>query len=362
MFLAFGEVMLRVAPEGFLRFRQVLPGRMDCTFGGAEANVCVALANLGAKVRYLTALPKNPIADALVAELRRFGIDTAPVLRRDAGRLGIYFLEAGANQRPSVVIYDRAGSAVSLAAPDEYDWDAALDGVTWVHTTGITPSLSENAFLATLKLVQEAKARGCTVSCDMNYRKKLWKWRPGTEQQALARECMSQVMQFVDLVVGNEEDASKVFGVEAAGTSVEEGKIDAAAYEQVARTLIARFPNLSRVAITLRESISASHNNWGGMLFDREADRAFFAPLDASGDYRPYEIRNIVDRVGGGDSFAAGLLYALTSTGYAEPQLAIRFAVAASCLKHSVQGDFNWTSADEAASLMKGTGSGRVKR
>jgi len=362
MFLAFGEVMLRVAPEGFLRFRQVLPGKMDCTFGGAEANVCVALANLGAQARYLTALPTNPIADALVAELRRFGIDTASIVRTDAGRLGIYFLEAGANQRPSVVVYDRAGSAISLAAPDAYDWDAAFDGVTWVHTTGITPSLSENAFRATLKLVQEAKARGCTVSCDMNYRKKLWKWRPGTAQQALAGECMSQVMAHVDLAIGNEEDASKVFGVEAEGTSVEAGQINAAAYEHVARTLIGKFPNLSRVAITLRESISASHNNWGAMLFDRQADRAFFAPLDADGAYTPYEIRNIVDRVGGGDSFAAGLLYALASADYAEPQLAIRFAVAASCLKHSVQGDFNWTTADEAASLMKGSGSGRVKR
>jgi len=362
MFLGFGEIMMRVTPEGFLRFRQVLPGRMECTFGGAEANVCVALAAFGAPVRYLTALPENPIAEALATDLRGRGVDTSAILHRDAGRLGIYFLELGANQRPSVVVYDRAGSAIAQAEPDEYDLDAALDGVSWVHTTGITPSLSENAFLATLKLVQAAKERGCTVSCDMNYRKKLWKWRPGTAQQALAGECMSQIFQYVDLSVGNEEDAAKVFGIEAAGTSVEEGKIAAAAYEQVARTIIERFPTISRVAITLRESLSASHNNWGGMLYDREADRAFFAPLGADGDYQPYEIRNIVDRVGGGDSFAAGLLFALNSDEYAEPQDAIRFAVAASCLKHSLRGDFLCIATDEVLSLMKGSGTGRVKR
>ena len=362
MFLGFGEVMLRVAPPGFLRFRQALPGQMVCTFGGAEANVCAALAFFGAEVRYLTALPKNPVAEALVTELRGRGIDTSTILRRDAGRMGIYFVEKGANQRPSVVVYDRAHSAIAEAAADEYDFEAALDGVSWVHVTGITPSLTENAFLSTLKLVQLAKDKGAAVSCDMNFRKKLWKWRPGTEQRALAGECMSQVMQYVDMAIGNEADAADVFGIHAAGTSVEEGKINAAAYEDVARQLIAKFPDLSRVAITLRESVSASHNNWGGMLFDRAADRAFFAPLDAGGDYEPYQIRNIVDRVGGGDSFAAGLLYALTSDACADPQSAIRFAVAASCLKHSIEGDFNCVAVDEVVSLMEGSGSGRVKR
>ena len=362
MFLAFGEVMLRVCPPGLTRFRQALPGPLVCSFGGAEANVCASLANYGAPVRYLTALPVNPIADALVAELRRVGIDTSCILRRGEGRLGIYYLEAGANQRPSVVTYDRAHSAIALAAPDEYGFAAALDGVSWVHTTGITPSLTENAYLATLKLLQLAKDQGATVSCDMNYRKKLWKWRPGTAQQSLARECMSQVMRYVDLAIGNEEDAAKVFGVEAEGTSVEAGQIDAAAYEEVARKLIEMFPSLSRVAITLRESLSASHNNWGGMLFDRETGRACFAPLDADGGYQPYEIRNIVDRVGAGDSFAGGLLYALTSDACADPQSAIRFAASASCLKHSILGDFHCVSLDEVVSLMEGSGSGRVRR
>jgi len=361
MFLAFGEVMLRVCPPGHLRFRQALPGAMECTFGGAEANVCAALALFGAPVRYLTALPKSPVAEALIAELRGRGVDTSAILRREAGRMGVYFVEKGANQRPSVVVYDREHSAIAEAEPDEYDLDAALDGVTWVHVTGITPSLTQNAFLSTLKLVQAAKDKGATVSCDMNYRKKLWTWRPGTKQPALARECMSQIMQFVDLAIGNEEDAAKVFGVEAAGTSVEAGQINAAAYEDVARQLIEMFPNLSRVAITLRESVSADHNNWGGMLFDREADDAFFAPVNA-GEYQPYEIRDIVDRVGGGDSFAAGLLYALNSDAYADPQTAIRFAVAASCLKHSIQGDFLCATVEEVVGLMEGSGTGRVKR
>ena len=362
MFLGFGEVMLRVMPPGHQRLGQALPGPMVCTFGGAEANVCASLALYGAAVRYLTALPRNPVADALVIELRGRGVDTSAILRTDAGRMGVYYVEKGANQRPSVVVYDRAHSAIAEAAPEDYDFHAALDGVAWLHVTGITPALTENAFRATLRLVELAKAQGATVSCDMNYRKKLWTWRPGTAQQALAAECMAQVMEHVDLAVGNEEDAARVFGIHAAGTSVEEGRIDAGAYEDVARQLIERFPGLSRVAITLRQSLSADHNNWGGMLFDRQADRAFFAPLNADGEYESYAIRDIVDRVGGGDSFAAGLLYALNSDDYAEPQTAIRFAVAASCLKHSIEGDFHCVTVGEVVSLREGSGTGRVKR
>lgn len=362
MYLTFGEIMMRVAPEGFLRFRQALPGKVDVTFAGAEANVCAALALLGADTRYVTALPDTSITQALLAVLRGLGIDTSDTLLREEGRLGIYFLETGANQRSSNVIYDRSGSAISLASPHEYDFDAALGGVHWVHVTGITPSLSEEAFLSTLALVKRAKGRGATVSCDLNFRKKLWRWRPGTEPKALARECMATVLPFVDLVVGNEEDASDVLGIEAAGTTVELGQINAAAYEQVARTIVARFPNVSRVAITLRESLSASHNNWGGMLFDVAEDRAFLAPVDESGQYRPYEIRSIVDRVGGGDSFSAGLVFALNSEEYGTPDMAVRFAVAASCLKHSVEGDFNYVSKQEVAALVAGQASGRVRR
>ncbi|MHC4404606.1 MAG: PfkB family carbohydrate kinase [Planctomycetota bacterium] len=362
MFLAFGEIMLRVAPPGFSRFRQAIPGSLVVTYGGGEANVCASLALLGRPTRYLTALPKHEIADNLIDTLRSLGIDTSQILRRDSGRLGVYFLQTGANQRSSKVIYDRERSAVSLAGPEEYDFAAALNGVTRVHVTGITPALSEKAFLATLELARGAAEKGAIVSCDLNYRKKLWRWRAGTEPQALARECMSEILPFVDLVVGNEEDADQVLGIRAEGTSVEEGKIDAAAYEQVARRIHGRFSNVSQVAITLRESISASHNNWGAMLFDAKADKCMLAPLDDQGRYRPYEIRNIIDRVGAGDSFAAGLIYALDSDRHAEPEAALRFAVAASCLKHSIPGDFNYVSVDEILALAAGQASGRVQR
>ncbi len=362
MFLAFGEIMMRVAPPGLLRFRQALPGTLEVTFGGGESNVSSSLALLGRPVRYLTALPKNPMADALVGNLRNLGIDTGHVLRRDSGRLGIYFLETGANQRSSQVIYDRDSSAVSLAAPDEYDFAAALEGVTRVHVTGITPALSENAFQATLTLVRLAAQKGATVSCDLNFRKKLWRWHADRDPATLAGQCMSEILPLVDLVVGNEEDAEKVLGIRAEGTSVEEGRINAAAYEDVARQIRQRFPNVSQVAITLRESISATHNNWGAMLLDGKADEVHFAPLDAEGNYRPYEIRSIVDRVGAGDSFVAGLIYALDSEKHARPDAALRFAVAASCLKHSMPGDVNFATVAEIEALAAGQGSGRVQR
>ncbi|MBL7076970.1 MAG: sugar kinase [Kiritimatiellae bacterium] len=362
MILTFGEVMLRVAPEGFLRFRQVVPGRVELTFGGGEANVAASLALLGNEVAYTTAIPDHAITQSLLADLRRVGVDVSRVLMREEGRFGIYFLETGASQRSSNVIYDRSHTAISLAAPEEYDFGSALADVTWVHITGITPSISENAFKSTLELARSAKAKGATVSCDLNFRKKLWRWRPGTVAKDLAQQCMAEVLPYVDVVIGNEEDAADVLGIHAEGTEVEAGKINAAAYEQVARTVIARFPNVSRVAITLRESISASHNNWGAMLFDREADRAFLAPLDDAGEYGPYEIRDIVDRVGGGDSFGAGLIHALNSETYASPDMAIRFAVAASCLKHSIKGDFNYVTLGEIEALVAGQASGRVRR
>jgi len=361
VFLAFGEIMMRIGPGGFLRFRQVLPGKVVVTFGGGEANVCASLAMLGRPARYLTALPRHAVAQSLVDCLRGLGIDTGTILRRE-GRLGIYFVETGANQRASQVIYDRLASAISLAAPEEYDFDAALEGVTRLHVTGITPSISENAFRSNLALVELAKSRGVTVSCDLNFRKKLWRWQPGTEPAALARQCMSRILPHVDLVIGNEEDAEKVLGIRAQQTSVEEGKIHAAAYVEVARQIRRQFENVSLVAITLRESVSASHNDWGAMLYDVTQDAAFFAPLDEGGEYRPYEIRSIVDRVGAGDSFAAGLIYALDSDHYARPADALRFAVAASCLKHSIAGDFNYVTLDEIEALAAGQASGRVQR
>jgi 2-dehydro-3-deoxygluconokinase len=362
MYLMFGEVMMRIAPEEFLRFRQALPGKMDVTFGGGEANVAASLAMLGNPARYLTALPDHAITQSLLGTLRGLGVDVDHVLLRKQGRLGIYFLETGANQRSSNVIYDRSHTAISQATPEEYDFEAALDGVHWVHVTGITPALGENAFRSTLELVRRAKSAGASVSCDLNFRKKLWQWNPELSQKELARKCMSKILSFVDVVIANEEDAADVLDIHAEGAEVEAGKINADAYEQVARTIIDRFPNVRQVAITLRESISASHNNWGAMLFDKPSDRAFLAPLDANGDYTPYEIRDIVDRVGGGDSFGAGLIHALNSQDFSAPADAIRFAVAASCLKHSIKGDFNYVTLNEIKALAAGQASGRVRR
>jgi 2-dehydro-3-deoxygluconokinase len=362
MILTFGEVMLRLAPGGLLRFRQCLPGRLDASFGGGESNVACSLALLGDRVRYLTALPDNDMADALIGFLRGMGIDTGTIPRVKDSRLGIYFLETGANQRSSKVTYDRAASAVALAGPDAYDLDRALDGVTWVHVTGITPALSEKAFRSTLALVQAAGAKGATVSCDLNFRKKLWRWEKGTAPNALARRCMSDILGHTDLVIANEEDASDVLGIEADGTSVEHGQINAAAYEAVAAAIAAQFPRVRRVGITLRESVSASHNNWGAMLYDSAAKRAQFAPCDARGSYRPYEIRSIVDRVGAGDSFAAGLIHVLARAKPGGPEEAVRFAAAASCLKHSIPGDVNFATEVEVTALIGGDASGRVRR
>jgi 2-dehydro-3-deoxygluconokinase len=363
MFLGFGEIMARLCPADRLRWRQVLPGRVEVTWGGGEANVCASLALFGMPARYVTALPRHPIADSLVATLRGLGVDVDKILYRKTGRLGLYFVEAGANQRGSTVIYDREYSAVSLAEPEEYDFDAILDGVRWLHVSGITPAISETACRANLALVKRARAASVTISCDLNFRKKLWNWRPGTAPAALARECMTQVLEHIDLVIANEEDAADVLGIHAPHTDVTRGQLDTAGYEQVAREICRRFPQASRVAITLRESLSADHNNWGAMLFDRGTDRAYLAPTNPSGAYEPYEIRDIVDRVGGGDSFAAGLLYGLNHPDFQhDPAAALRFAVAASCLKHSIQGDFNYVTRDEVLALVKGNASGRVQR
>lgn len=362
MFLGFGEIMARVAPPGQLRWRQALPGAVHITWGGGEANVCASLALLGQQSRYLTALPRTPVTESLVATLRGLGVDTSHILWRKEGRLGLYFVEGGANQRGSTVIYDRAGSAVSLAGPEEYDFAAALAGVKWLHVSGITPAISETACGANLALVQQAKRQGVSVSCDLNFRKKLWNWRTGTAPKALAKECMSQVLPHVDLVIANEEDAADVLDIHAAGSDAAAGKLDVAGYRQVAEQIVGRFPNVSRVAITLRQSVSADHNDWGGMLYDAASRSAHLAPLNARGEYQPYEIRDIVDRVGAGDSFAGGLLFALASADFGSPGKAISFAVAASCLKHSIQGDFNYVSREEVAALLAGNATGRVQR
>ncbi len=358
--VTYGEIMGRLAAPGFAKFRQALPGALEVTFAGAEANVAASLAIYGANVALVTALPEHGIADACVATLRNVGIDTRYILRRP-GRLGLYFLETGANQRPSQVIYDRQGSSISQATADEFPWQEILAGADWFHVTGITPAVSQVAAETTLAALEAAKRAGVTVSCDLNFRKKLWRWDGSVAPRELAERTMRRVLPLVDVVIANEEDCHDVMSIRADDTDVHAGKLSIARYPDVARQVVKQFPNISYVGITLRESISASHNNWGGMLYTAKDDVAHLAPRDAN-EYRPYSIRNIVDRVGAGDSFAAGLIFALNTPELAAAETTIRFAVAASCLAHSIVGDFNFSSRADVESLMKGAASGRVIR
>jgi 2-dehydro-3-deoxygluconokinase len=355
--------MGRLAPPALERFTQALPGSLEFTFGGGEANVAASLALFGLEAAFVTALPAgNAVADACVNRLRGLGVDTSGIVRTKEGRLGLYYLETGANQRASNVIYDRAGSAVDITPADAYDWPTLFAGADWFHITGITPAISANTASASLVAVKAAKEAGLTVSCDLNFRKKLWRWEPGTAPRDLAERTMRQLLPYVDVVIGNEEDAEKVLGIHAAGTDVEAGELDVAAYTGVATEMVRQFPNIDKVAITLRESFSATHNNWGAMLYDAAAGESYLAPLAYDGSYAPYEIRSIVDRVGGGDSFAAGLVFGLLCPDLPTPHDALRYAVAASCLKHSIQGDINYATRAEVESLMGGAASGRVNR
>lgn len=359
--VTFGEIMGRLSPRGFLRFGQVMPGSMDITFAGAEATVAASIAHMGGEATFVTALPKNAIADACVANLRSLGVDTRHILRTDKGRLGLYFMETGANQRPGNVIYDREGSAVSITPAGAYQWKEIFDGARWLHISGITPALSETAAEAALAAAKLARDHGLTVSCDLNFRRKLWSWESGTPPRELAEKTMRRLLPFVDVVIGNEEDAAEVLGIHAKDTDILSGKLAVDKYPDVARQVVAQFPNVSSVAITLRESISASHNNWGAMLYTTREDQAVFAPMK-DGKYQSYAITHIVDRVGGGDAFAAGLIFAMLQPEHSSSQTAISFAVAASCLAHSIQGDFNFSSRSEIEALMGGSGSGRVMR
>ena len=359
--VTFGEIMGRLCPSGHRRFIQSMPGDLELTFAGAEANVAASLAIFGAPARFVTALPANVLADACVQTLRGLGVDTAHMLRVKSGRLGLYFVEKGANQRPSNVVYDRGHSAISETSHDDFDWRAIFADADWLHVSGITPALSRTAFESVLAAVRAAKDAGLTVSCDLNFRKKLWQWDPGVSPTALAARCMTGVLPFVDVVIANEEDAADVLGIHAGESDIQGGRLDVERYPAVAREIARHFPRVSKVAITLRESVSASHNNWGGMLYDVATDTPHFAPL-SDGVYQPYEIRDIVDRVGGGDSFAAGLIFALNTPELSAPADAIRFAVAASCLAHSIEGDFNFSSRAEVETLMAGNASGRVVR
>ena len=339
--VTFGEIMLRLAPPGFERFLQT--SRFVATFGGGEANVAVALAGFGLAAAFVTVLPdKNAIADAVIAELRRFGVDTSRIVR-GKGRLGIYFVEAGANQRPSKVIYDRENSAIAVAKPADINWDDAFEGAGWFHITGITPAISEAAAVLAMESVRQARERGITVSCDLNYRKNLWKWGKS------APTVMSELIKFADVVIANEEDVQTALGIKA-DVNVKSGKLDHAQYEKLTGRVLTQFPNLKSIAITLRESKSASHNGWSACMNDREK---FMVS-------RWYEITHIVDRVGSGDSFAGGLIYGLQKLG--SHVAALEFAVAASCLKHSIAGDFFRCSVEEVEALITQGGSGRVQR
>ncbi len=336
--ITLGELMLRLAPEGYYRFVQATT--LGATFGGGEANVAVSLANFGMNAAFVTKLPTHEIGQAAVNSLRQFGVDTSLIVR-GGERVGIYYLEKGASQRPSKVIYDRAGSAFAKSTNEEYDWDAIFDSADWFHFTGITPALGKNVADLTMAAAKAAKERGITVSCDLNYRNKLW-------TKAEARETMTALMPFVDVCISNEEDANDVFGIRPAENDVTGGKLNKAGYESVAKQLMERF-GFKYVAITLRTSLSANDNKWAGMLYDgKEAC--------LSKEYTMH----IVDRVGGGDSFGAGLIYSLLN-GYTTKD-AIEFAVAASCLKHSIEGDFNMVSVAEVEKLAGGDASGRVQR
>lgn len=338
--LTFGEIMLRLKSPGQERFFQ--SNLMEATFGGGEANVAVSLANYGMDADFFTFLPDNTIGDGCIAELRRFGVGTDKIVR-SPGRMGIYFLEAGANQLPSKVVYDRAGSAIAEADPKSVDWNEVFNGVNWFHITGITPAISENAMELSLASVKKAKEMGITVSCDLNYRKNLWKY--GKK----ASEVMMEMAEYVDIAIANEEDVQKSLDI-VTDVKVESGELDREKYKELSDKVLAEYPDMKMIAITLRESHSADWNGWAACLNDREN---FYVS-------KKYEIRNIVDRVGGGDSFAGGLIYGLNN--YDDRESALEFAVAASCLKHSVMGDFNRVSVQDVEKLVEGDGSGRVQR
>lgn len=339
-FITFGEIMLRLKSSGHERFFQ--SPQMEATFGGGEANVAVSLSNYGCDAGFVSALPDNGIGDAAIRELHRFGVITDKIARQGE-RVGIYYLETGANQRASNVIYDRAHSSICDAKPGDFDWDDIFSGAKWFHFTGITPALSSSAAELSLEAVKAAKDRNVTVSCDFNYRGKLWKYGKS------APEVMTELVKYVDVGIANEEDCQKSLGI-TTDVDVESGELDTKKYEALSAKMMDVFPNLTEMAITLRESHSADHNGWSACL------------RDANGFYlsRKYEMTDIVDRVGGGDSFASAMIYGLTA--YEDRQQSLDFAVAASALKHSISGDFNRVSLGEVEKLMGGDGSGRVQR
>lgn len=356
-FVTFGEALVRMSPPGHQRLEQ--PGNyFEIGPAGAELNVACALALWNNNVRYVTTVPKdNPLAERLVAQIRSYGVDTT-YIQRTIGRLGLVFVETGASQRPSRVHYDREQSSISLTVPAQYKWGEIFDATNHLHLTGITPALSENAAASTMAAAKYAKKSGLRVSCDLNFRSKLWQWDAAKSAGELAGDIMREILPQVDVLIANETDLGDVLGLRS---EVAEGDIDFDAYARLARQAADTYPNLTHVAITLRESISASRNRWGGLLLDRTADQIYFAP-EKNGVYHPYNIDKIVDRVGAGDSFAAGLLHAMYSDQYQTLSEALDFAVAASCLAHSIPGDINHSNPSEIEALKAGNSTGRVQR
>jgi len=340
--VTFGEIMLRLAPPGFLRITQARS--FDAIYAGAEANVAIALANLGVPADFVTRLPANDLGDACINYLRQFGVGVDKIIR-GGDRLGIYFVEIGAAQRPNKVIYDRANSSIATVTPGMFDWDKIFADAVWFHWTGITPALSQGAAETCLEAVKAAKKKGITVSCDLNYRAKLWKWGK------TASEVMSELVKYVDILIGNEEDVEQVFGIKAPGVDVVKGEVRAEPYEYVGKEIMKKFPNVKLFGVSLRGSISASHNTWSGALYD--GSTLYVGPT--------YDIIPIVDRVGGGDAFNAGLIYGLLKF-KDDKQKALNFAVALSCLKHSIYGDSCLVRLDEVETLMKGITTGRIVR
>ncbi len=336
--VTFGELMLRLMPEGYNRFVQA--GSFDVSFGGAEANVALSLANFGMKSIFVSKMPENQIGQAAVNSLRKYGVDVSFV-KRGGDRLGIYFLEKGASQRSSLCIYDRKGSSFAMSSPEDYDWNAIFSGVSWFHVTGITPALSDQMAEITIQACKEAESRGIKVSCDLNYRSKLWSLEK-------AQSVMTEIADYVDVCIANEDDAFNVFGIKTEKTDTDAGIIDKEAYSQTARLMAEKF-GFEKVAITLRKSINASNNIWSGMLFDGKD--SYFS--------REYDV-HIIERVGAGDSFAAGLIYSMMSG--KDMQYAVDFAAAASCLKHSIESDYNHVSVAEVENLIRSAGTGRVIR